>query len=373
MLDHVCILAGGSGTRLWPASNSTRPKQFLPLQEGKSLLRLTIERALGLGMNGDVLIITLAEQMEEIVKECAALDEESAKRVKVIPEPAARNTAPAIAVAAEYIRSYAAEGREATTAVLTADHLIRPLEAFREDMEKADALAREGFLVTFGIPPTRPETGYGYIESGEELDHGYRVRSFREKPNAETARTFLEQGNYYWNSGMFAFRVGLYLDELRRHRPDIGELFVGLGEKGGRRKEQLTEILMEGAEVEKVYQRSPKESIDYAVMEHSDRVAMVAATFEWNDIGSWEEMCDLYAEAGSTDSEANVPTDTPEFVGVDSRENFVYSDIPVALCGVDDLMVVQKNGVLLIAKKGSGQKVKQVVNELKSRGREELL
>jgi len=373
MVDHVLILAGGSGTRLWPASNSAFPKQFIPVEGDKSLLQLTIERALGLETEGNVFIITLKDQLGPILSVCEKV-ERGGERIKIIPEPEARNTAPAIAIAAEYIQYTSGADNRITAAVLTADHLITPMDTFREDMENADALARQGHLVTFGIPPLRPETGYGYIEAGEKNEYGYMVRSFREKPDEDTARSFIEQGGYFWNSGMFAFRVDRYLEELTAQSPDIGRLFSGIGSKGVSRYTGKIEILMEGPEVESIYTRSPKDSIDYAVMEKSTSSAMVRAHFEWNDVGSWEEMAELYAEKkGSTDISGNISGGGSEYISVSSSDNFIYSDLPVALCGVEDLMVVVKNGVVLVAKRGSGQQVKDVVAELKSRGRKELL
>jgi len=384
MVDHVLILAGGSGTRLWPASNSKMPKQFLPVQDGKSLLQLTIERALALGIKGNVIIITLKEQLDPIIAECGKI-EQGRDKIKVIPEPMARNTAPAIAIAAEYLKAKTGGGDE-TVVVLTADHLITPLEQFSANVQDADALARQDKLVTFGIPPTRAETGYGYIEAGEELPPGRRVSSFREKPDEPTARSFVEAGNYYWNSGMFAFKAGRYLEELSRLSPEIGTLFEGIGAKGQSHRAGEIEVLMEGSEVEKVYQASPKDSIDYAVMEKSSSSAMVEATFDWNDIGSWEEMAALFAEkdaekdAEKTDKKtgeqaggSNTNGGKDEVIPIESDGNFVYSDLPVALCGVEDLMVVVKNGAVLIAKKGAGQQVKQVVNRLKELDRKDLL
>lgn len=377
MVDHVLILAGGSGTRLWPASNSKMPKQFLPVQDGKSLLQLTIERALALGIKGNVIIITLKEQLEPIIEECGKI-EQGRDKIKVIPEPMARNTAPAIAIAAEYLKAQSGGGGDETVAVLTADHLITPLEQFSANVRDADALARQDKLVTFGIPPTRVETGYGYIEAGEELPPGRRVASFREKPDEPTARSFVEAGNYYWNSGMFAFKTGRYLEELTRLTPEIGSLFEGIGAKGRSRRAGEIEVLMEGPEVERVYQASPKDSIDYAVMEKSSSSAMVEATFDWNDIGSWEEMAALYAEktdkkTGAQAGGSNTNGGKDELIPIESDGNFVYSDLPVALCGVEDLMVVVKNGAVLIAKKGAGQQVKQVVNRLKEMDRKDLL
>ena len=373
MIDHVLILAGGSGTRLWPASNSKRPKQFIPVVEGKSLLLLTIERALGLGIPGHVIIITLREQLEPVLAECARIGT-GRDRIKVIPEPAPRNTAPAIAIAAEYLRYSSGGENDETAAVLTADHLIYPLDNFAADMRKADALARQGNLVTFGISPTRPETGYGYIKSGEPNEYGSSVASFHEKPDENTARAFLDTGGYYWNSGMFAFQAGTYLDELSLHSPGIGKLFQGIGAKASSHFSGEVEVVMEGPEVERIYKESPGDSIDYAVLEKSSCSAMVHATFEWNDVGSWEEMAALCSERPeAVDPHLNVNGGSEDIVAVESQGNFVYSDLPVALCGLEDLMVVVKNGVVLIAKKGSGQLVKKVVQELQKRGRADIL
>jgi len=357
------------------------PKQFLPVQDGKSLLQLTIERALALGIKGSVIIITLKEQLEPIIAECGKI-EQGRDKIKVIPEPMARNTAPAIAIAAEYLKAQAGDGGDETVAVLTADHLITPLEQFSANVRDADALARQDKLVTFGIPPTRAETGYGYIEAGEALPPGRRVASFREKPDEPTARSFVEAGNYYWNSGMFAFKAGRYLEELSRLSPEIGTLFEGIGAKGQSRRAGEIEVLMEGSEVEKLYQASPKDSIDYAVMEKSSSSAMVEATFDWNDIGSWEEMAALFSEktAEKTDKKSgeqsggtNTNGGKDEVIPIESDGNFVYSDLPVALCGVEDLMVVVKNGAVLIAKKGACQQINKIVYRMKELDRKDLL
>ncbi len=366
MIDHVLILAGGSGTRLWPASNSAHPKQFIPVKNGKSLLQLTIERAGALDISGSIIIITLEDQLEPILADSRKLGKEREK-LKVIPEPAARNTAPAIAVAAEYLKAQGKE--EDTVLVLPADHLISPIEQFKTDAAKADELARQGYLVTFGIPPAYPATGYGYIEAGEKVDPGRKVASFREKPDGETARSFLDAGNYYWNSGMFAFKATTYLQELRAHSPEIAKTFEALGSAGESRSEEGIPLEMVGEKVAEIYKSSPKDSIDYAVMEKSGSSAMVEAGFEWNDIGSWDEMAKLFEEGEGAAEEGECES----VYSVDSEGNFVYSDLPVALCGVEDLMVVVKNGAVLIAKKGSGQLVKKAVEQIKEDGRKGIL
>jgi mannose-1-phosphate guanylyltransferase/mannose-6-phosphate isomerase len=354
-VDNIAILAGGSGTRLWPASNSKRPKQFIPVRGGRSLLLLTVERALLLG-RGDIFIVTLDEQIDQLAAECDRL-EEGRERVKLVAEPAPRNTAPAIAAAAAILRN---SGREKETlAVLPADHLISPVKAFAADMAAAAALARTGHLVTFGVKPSRAETGYGYIETGEALAGGLAVQSFREKPDAQTAERFFRVGGYFWNSGMFCFRVDRYFEELRSGRPDIAEVFEAITVSQPSETILGMDLYFRDDSVRKAYQASPKDSVDYAVMEKCKSVAMVEATFEWNDIGSWDELSTVIDGSGA--------------VEIESSGCFVHSDIPVALCGVDDLMVVQKNGVLLVCKKGSGQLVKQAVNRLKEEGRDELL
>ncbi len=380
MVNHVLILAGGSGTRLWPASNSAHPKQFIPVQGGKSLLQLTIERAGALEISGEIIMITLEDQLGPILKECEKIGGENAalaEKLKIIPEPAARNTAPAIAVAAEYLKHRGME--EETVLVLPADHLISPVEAFRDDVKKADELARQGYLVTFGIRPAYPATGYGYIEAGEKIDPGRRVASFREKPDEQTARSFVEKGNYFWNSGMFAFKTAAYLQELMKHSPEIGRTFDGIGAVGESRREKGVPLEMVGKKVQEIYASSPKDSIDYAVMEKSDGSATVEGSFQWNDIGSWDEMAKLLGEdsaegaAAGSAAPAGAGSNTEAVYSVDSKNNFVLSDLPVALCGVEDLMVVVKNGALLIAKKGSGQLVKKAVEEIKADGRTDIL
>lgn len=355
MVDHVFVLAGGSGTRLWPASTRDNPKQFLQLSGNKSLLVLTIERARDLDISGEVVIITLEDQLDGILEECSTL---KGGDVTVIPEPAARNTGPALALGAKYIVSK--YSRDDSILVLAADHLISPQAQFAADVKKAAELARKGMLVTFGIPPTFASIGYGYIEEGETVGPGAKVESFREKPDRKTAQTFLERGNYYWNSGMFLFSGGLFLDELEKHEPKIPKAFSDLGGFSEERRGNAVVVCRDQA-VREGYEKAPKISVDYAVMERSDRVGVIKASFEWNDIGSWDEVAELGTEG------------TGEVFRVDSEDTYVYSDTPVALCGVEDLIVVVKNGRVLVCKKGETQKVKEIVNMLKERDRGDLL
>jgi mannose-1-phosphate guanylyltransferase/mannose-6-phosphate isomerase len=358
MIDAVFILAGGSGTRLWPASTKQSPKQFMKLKENKSLLQLTIERALAIETAKKVVIITLRDQLDAIKKDCSELSS-GKERIVVLPEPAARNTAPAIALAAAYLEQ---EGEgHATALVLPADHLITPTESFVSDAARAGELAEQGYLVTFGIPPAHPETGYGYIEAGREQPPGYLVTSFKEKPDHKTARKFVDAGNFYWNSGMFCFSAENYLQALSEHRGDITEVFDQISGEVPSRSEGGITIAMDSDEITRLYREAPAESIDYAVMERSRKTAMVKATFSWTDVGSWDEVArrELTPEA--------------DILCEDAEGNFVHSDLPVALCGVEDLIVVVKNGAVLVCKKGQSQKVKQIVGQAKEENRTDLL
>jgi mannose-1-phosphate guanylyltransferase/mannose-6-phosphate isomerase len=357
MVKHVVILAGGSGTRLWPASRTTLPKQFLNLRGGKSLFQETIERASALRTEGMIIVVTHKDHMGQIISQWNALSpKESPQRRVVLSEPVACNTAPAIAYAASLLRTVG----DATESfiVLASDHLIEPIENFRNDVDKASRLAQDGFLVTFGIPPRDPETGYGYIETGEEQPPGYRVMRFHEKPNLATAVRYVEMGNFYWNSGMFTFRTDVFFQELRRHEPGVAEPFDAISLEMAQKESVL--VPRDPDKVRSVYERLPSISIDYALMERSSNASMVKTTFDWSDIGSWDEVSRYFSAANT------------EALEVEAEGNFVYSDIPVALAGVNDLIVVVKNGVALVCKKGSSQLVRNVVEEVK-RKKKELL
>ena len=225
MVDNVVILAGGSGTRLWPASIQDRPKQFFDPGTGRSLLQMTIERAAEVAPKATILIVTHVSQMERVLDDCLKLGK-LRERIVILPEPEMRNTAPALAFAVAYLVDNGA--LEETSLVLPSDHLITPVDLFAADVERADTLAREGFLVTFGIQPTRAETGYGYIEAGEAHGPGHVVRSFREKPDEETATQYFEDGHFFWNSGMFVFRNATIRDEIAAHEPAIVATFKDL-------------------------------------------------------------------------------------------------------------------------------------------------
>jgi mannose-1-phosphate guanylyltransferase/mannose-6-phosphate isomerase len=370
LVKHAVILAGGSGTRLWPASTRKHPKQFLRLAEGQSLFTMTLRRAIRLQIEGYICVVTHQDHAEEIEQECAeVLREEDFPpgRVVVLAEPEARNTAPAIAYACVQLRR--AGSAEESLIVMPADHVIEPLSVFAGDVGRAASLAEQDWLVTFGIPPDRPETGYGYIEADEALDPGFKVRKFKEKPDEATARSFIAQGNHYWNSGMFAFRADRYLEELQAHMPDLARLFLEtpLSDVAPREANKAAPLLVPADRaLAAAYRKSPAISIDYAVMEHSEHSAVVPAGFSWSDVGSWDVVSDLFG-AEPEEGGAGSP------VVVDSNNNYVLSDLPVALAGVEDLIVVIKNGAVLICRKGKSQAVKEVVELLKKDDRSDLL
>ena len=362
MIDYVFILAGGSGTRLWPASTLAKPKQFFSLYGEESLLQMSLQRAEALKPRDGIVIITLEEQLSALEE---ALEEERSMEtpIRILPEPCARNTAPALGSAAVWAEARR-RGNSPVILVVTADHLIEPVERFSGDVEKAANLAEEGHLVTFGIPPIRPETGYGYIELGKPIGAGRKVASFREKPDAETARAFLNAGDFLWNSGRFCFTAADYLEELSSYAPEVysplASLLDSMPPDSPREGHSL---VMAGAAVRAVYETLPSISIDYAVMEKSKKAAVVEASFSWNDIGSWDVVADLLS---GREPQKGV-------YSVDSSNNFVYSDLPVALCGVEDLIIAVKNGVLLVCRKGESQKVKSVIGEIKQQGDMDIL
>ena len=347
MVDHVLILAGGSGTRLWPASRNASPKQFLDLGGGKSLFQQTLERAAGLNHRGMTIVVTHRNHTEQIIDQWQALPPSPQRRV-VLPEPVAKNTAPALAYGAAMLRSLGSAASRLI--VLPSDHTVRPHEAFAACVEDASLLAERGFLVVFGIPPRGPETGYGYVESGEAEPPGQRVIGFHEKPDRQTAEDYLVKGGFYWNSGMFVYRTDTFLRELDRHCPEIYSPFSRLDVRLETRGTVSVPADMET--IEEIYDSLPSISVDYALMEKSDETALVAARFSWSDVGSWDEVAKLH------------PSSAPALFTAESEGNSVFSDIPVALAGVRDHIVVIRNGVALVCKKGSSQLLRQIVREL---------
>jgi mannose-1-phosphate guanylyltransferase/mannose-6-phosphate isomerase len=352
MAIHAGILAGGSGTRLWPASIQSQPKQFLEIREGKTLLEETIVRSAAIpGIEG-ILIISLVDQIPQIRKICSRLSSEIRKKLHFIGEPEARNTAPAIALASSYVREFFHE--DDLLLVMPADHLIEPIERFVNSVEQARKMAENKMIVTFGIEPDHPATGFGYIEAGEKVLNGCKVHRFREKPDLKTAETFLKKGGFYWNSGMFLFSCSLYMQELQSHAPGIAGVFAGLPLKK-ESQSSLESVLQSTKTLQDAYTRSPKDSIDYAVMEKTSRASVLPVSYNWNDIGSWDDLAEVLEESEGS-------------VKIESSNAFIDSELPVAICGVDDVIVSVRNGRVLIVKRGRTQLVKNAVEAFKAKG-----
>lgn len=351
---YVVILAGGSGTRFWPLSRKLHPKQLMSVFGGKSMLQRTVERVLPLNPRR-ILVVTNHLQAEETRRQLEYL---RGVRVEVIEEPLGRNTAPAICLAATLI---ARHDPEAVMAVLPADHFIRDEDEFCATIQKGREAALNGYLVTLGIAPDRPETGYGYIEADKELrgEGPYPVKRFVEKPDRERALEFLAAGTFYWNSGMFLWRTDVILDQLVAHMPELGRAFAGITFSP-----DIWEPADLAPQIEAVYAMVPGESIDYGVMEKADNVAMIPAAFGWSDVGSWSAL----PEVMEPDAAGNVVIGTPETVIADTTGCIVRGEKLMALVGVRDLVVVDTPDALLVCARERAQEVKKVVEELERRG-----
>ena len=332
------ILCGGSGTRLWPISRTLMPKQFVKLFDDKSLFQLTVER--NRELCEEQVIVSNAEQYFLALDQ---LEQIGSERNKFLLEPVGRNTAPAIALAC------LALPEDEVVLVSSSDHLIKNEKAYEAAVKRAQELATSDALVTFGITPECPETGYGYIEVAGET-----VKAFHEKPDLQTAKSYLDAGNFYWNSGIFCFKAGIFLKELQVHSPAIYKAV-----KNAYKNAKTGEMIRIAHEDMLAI---PEDSIDYAVMEKSERVKMVPADIDWSDLGSF----DALAEEFEKDENGNTKNDN--LVAVNSKNNFVYpSDRLIAMVDIDDLIIVDTPDALLISKQGNSQKIKDVVKELKGR------
>ena len=332
------ILCGGSGTRLWPISRALMPKQFVKLFNNKSLFQLTVER------NSKVcksqFIVSNTEQYFLALDQLGELGKTNNK---YLLEPIGRNTAPAIALACMELDF------DEIVLVTPSDHLIKDEKEYEKVLKKAKEFAKDNKLVTFGITPTFAETGFGYIESINEFD----VKAFHEKPDFQTATSYLEAGNYYWNSGMFMFKAGVFLDELEKYSPEIYN--QSLQAFNNASKDAIIRIKHDDMI------NIPEDSIDYAVMEKSDIVKVIPSNIAWSDVGSFDA---LYEELPK-DKNGNTKND--KHISIDSKNNLVYgSDRIIASIDVEDLIIIDTGDALLISKKGSSQKVKKVVEKLKA-------
>ena len=339
------LLSGGSGTRLWPLSREAYPKQFLALAGDDTMVQATWRRVAPLA--GAAPIVVANEDHRFLVAE--QLRQAGAPRAAILLEPAGRNTAPAIAAAA---LQATADGADPLLLVLPSDHVVTDEAAFHAAVREAIPAAAGGALVTFGIVPGAPETGFGYIQA--EAGDGVRaVRRFVEKPDAATAARYLSEGGYYWNSGMFLFRASRFLAELGRHAPAMLAA-VRAACDGAVRDGDF--IRLDKA----AFEACPADSIDYAVMEKTDRAMVLPVDIGWNDVGSWSALWEVSAQDGDGNAHHG------DVIAVDSRNSYAWARRLVALVGVDDLVVVETDDAVLVAHKDKVQQVKEVVARLKA-------
>nr|WP_305955044.1 mannose-1-phosphate guanylyltransferase/mannose-6-phosphate isomerase [Pseudomonas sp. phDV1] len=347
------IMAGGTGSRLWPLSRQLSPKQFLKLCGESTLLQQTLSRLDGLHTSAPSIICNedhrfmVAEQLRQL----------TVKNASILLEPVGRNTAPAIALAA---LNATRNGQDPVMLVLAADHFIANQSTFQEAVKEAEELALQDKLVTFGIVPTQPETGYGYIQRGSALpEQGYQVARFVEKPDSATAQGYLDSGDYYWNSGMFMFKASVYLQALQEFRPDILDACKRAFEAGS---QDMDFVRVDAA----AFADCPDDSIDYAVMEKTRDAAVIPLDAGWSDIGSWSALWEI----GTKDEQGNVCKG--DVLNIGSSNSLVYAESKlVATVGVDNLVVVETKDAVLVAHKDRVQDVKKVVEAIKNDGRHE--
>jgi mannose-1-phosphate guanylyltransferase/mannose-6-phosphate isomerase len=363
LFTDVLILAGGVGERLWPASTVEKPKQFIRLFGGVSFFQETLRRAFLLDVPGKIIIITRKNWIHLVLEDIHALTESDIGGKKIPPdklvvigEPCGKNTAPAMALASRYlldIHKNSVESEVPNVLVFPSDHVITGMENFVSDIETASGFSAQNNIVVFGIPPHCPETGFGYMEAGESIGNKQvcKIASFKEKPDVDTAAEYLSSGIYYWNSGIYGFRADFYLRELSEYAPDVFHAFNINTNDIPVDKDGCAHILRDSDVINTAYKKSPSISIDYAVSEKSSKVVMVKAAFGWDDAGTWDSVS-KYEEAASG-----------LFGEVNSTNNFICSDLPVALCGVENLCVIIKNGRALVMKKGYGNEIKKILEQ----------
>ncbi len=359
---YAVIMAGGAGTRFWPASRSHRPKQLLPLaaDPNESLLAATVRRLDPLIKPENVFIATGAHLLEASARILPQVP-----KAQILAEPVPRNTAPCIGWATATI---ARKDPDAIVCVLPSDHFMANEEEFRATVARAIEAAKQGYLTTIGILPTRPDTGFGYIEVGEKIDaHASKVARFVEKPNRERAEEFLKGGKHLWNGGMFFFQAKHMLVEIDTYLPDlaIGLKAIDAAAAKGDEAKTLADI----------FPKLPSISIDHGVMEKADKLAVVQGDFGWSDVGSWESAWELAKKdaAGNALPEGAVAVDAKNNLAVDLTTSKDGKKKVVALVGVDDLVVVETDDALLVIPRSRAQDVRAAVEALKSRGKTDLL
>ena len=348
---YAVIMAGGKGTRFWPRSREKMPKHLLDIVCEKTIIQETIDRIAPLIPAENILIVTGISHAKELMKQVPQIPEGN-----IIIEPVGRNTAPCIGLAALHI---ARKSSDEIMVALPADHLIKDAKRFRHILSAAAVMARRGdYLITIGITPICPETGYGYLEKGTRKttvkgEDIFEVKSIREKPALSQAKAFLKKGGFYWNSGMFVWRVDTILGALKKWLPDLHEGLLEIEPALGSHQEKSV--------VDRVYEKIQSISIDYGVMEKAENVLLVRGDFGWSDMGCWDALW----EVSEKDEHGNATHVSGNFVGVDTRNSLIHSQRKlVALVGVEDLIVVETDDSLLVCKRGCSQDVKKVVEAL---------
>lgn len=350
---YAVIMAGGGGTRLWPLSRRDTPKQLLKIINDKSLFRIALDRLSGLFKSDHIFIVTVEDQLAKLREEAPELPLHN-----YLIEPMPKGTASVVGMAAAYLQKI---DPYAVMAVLTADHVIENVPYFQDLLMQAKIAARRGLLVTLGIEPTFPATGYGYIEAGEKISEldGYKVKQFKEKPDLDTAREYINAGSYYWNSGMFIWSVDSILGEFSKQMP---ELHKKLTQIQARIKDNY-----QVGEIVDIWETIQPQTIDYGIMEGaSDVVVLPAQGLDWKDVGSWDSLFEIL----KADQNGNIQF-ARHVINVDSTDILIQStdgEKLVAVVGVKDLVVIDHKNTLLICRRGETQKIRQVIKEIKKKG-----
>ncbi len=343
------IMAGGVGTRFWPLSRESNPKQFLKIVSDKSMLQMTVERLLPKIKMGDIYIVTAQFQVELIKRHIPQLPVEN-----IIIEPFGMNTAPCIALSAQYLTSKYSKSEKMI--VLPADHLIAHRNDFLASLDVGEISAEQDNLVTFGIKPNYPATGYGYIEASREIEKGmFNVKQFKEKPDLETAKAFLDAGNFFWNSGMFMWKIETILKAYQDYLPKVTQILEKIQTKWN--------LKGLSADISEEYVQMPKIPVDIGIMEKAEKRAVIPVNYGWSDVGSWKALYDIYPK------EENNNVLKCQNETIDSKNNYIHSDKFVALIGVENLVVIDSRDALLIASKDRSEDVKKIVEKLKKDGK----
>ena len=338
---HGIILAGGSGSRLWPLSRELYPKQLLKLNSEKSLLERTFERLMSIMDIDNIIAITNTKHFSDVKMQL----KEYSNDVRILTEPIAKNTAPAIAISTKFLLDC---GMDDVIVVVPSDHLIQNTEDFAKTIENAQKLAKEGYIVTLGVRPASPSTGFGYIKTGEKLQNGYKVDCFKEKPDYKTANEYLKSNEYFWNAGIFIFKASTLMETIKQYAKEIYETTQKFNFKAQEDIDYMT------------FDKYPSISFDYAVMEHAKNIAMVEMECDWNDLGSW----DAVYESNKKDSKGNVKIGN--IIEQNCKNSMLYSsERLLAGVGLENVVIIETPDAILACNKEDTQGVKQIFEKLK--------